>query len=180
MSKSSRQSKATKVNQEQSSPTEVDQVQSSTPQIVPVLKPITNTTTFENDQQFNEYYTSHKDEMDKLNTTKLNKMFLVPEYKITRVKGVLSLKLLTPSKVNHTVKLNDQETRISEITCRLERLDRKINSIMLFLDAEFDSLVDEFFTDELKDYSENPNTEPLYPTPRQLSSGHSTRSTARV
>jgi hypothetical protein len=141
MSKPTRQSKATKVNPMQNSSEDVDQVQNSPPQIVPVLKPITDTITFDNDQQFNEYYTNHKDEMDKLNTTKLNKMFLVPEYKITRVKGVLSLKLLTPSKVNHTVKLNDQETRI-------DQLERKINSIMGFLDSQFDSLVDEFFTEE--------------------------------
>jgi hypothetical protein len=104
---------------------------------IQILKPITETITFKNENQFSEYYTLHKEELDKLNTNKLNKMFLVPEFKITKVKGVLSLKSLTPSKVNHTVKLNDQDIRITE-------LETKINQIIAFLDSQFDSQVDEF------------------------------------
>jgi F0F1-type ATP synthase gamma subunit len=86
---------------------------------------------FKNEREFNEYYNLHKDVIDQLNTNKLNKMFLIPEFRITKIKGVLSLKLLTPSRVNHSVKLSDQETRISE-------LETKINQIIEVLSEQFD------------------------------------------
>jgi F0F1-type ATP synthase gamma subunit len=99
--------------------------------VLPVLKPITETIVFKNEREFNEYYNLHKDVIDQLNTNKLNKMFLIPEFRITKIKGVLSLKLLTPSRVNHSVKLSDQETRITE-------LEAKINQIIEVLSEQFD------------------------------------------
>jgi hypothetical protein len=140
MSKSSKnvskQSETTDTTSKQSELVKDEQNQSESKKIQ-ILKPITETITFKNENQFSEYYTQHKEELDKLNTNKLNKMFLVPEFKITKVKVVLSLKSLTPSKVNHTVKLNDQDIRITE-------LETKINQIITFLDSQFDSQVDEF------------------------------------
>jgi hypothetical protein len=126
-----RQSKSTKNESKQDVPNDIHQISNVPKQTVPVLKPITETITFKNNKEFDEYYTSHKEEIDKLNKNKLNKMFLIPEYKITKIQGILSLKLLTPSKINHTVKLNDQEVRIDE-------LERKIIKILEFLDIHFD------------------------------------------
>jgi hypothetical protein len=140
MSKSGNKSKTASI---QSQEDKVESKQDSDHQFEPnqiksvqILKPITETITFKNENQFSEYYTLHKEELDKINTNKLNKMFLVPEFKITKVKGVLSLKSLTPSKVNHTVKLNDQDIRITE-------LETKINQIIEVLSEQFDLPIDQ-------------------------------------
>jgi hypothetical protein len=132
MSSSVKRTKVTKVEQTQEPAAELEQTQAKKTKIIPVLKPITETITFKDADEFNEYYSLHREEMDVLGTCKLNKMYLVPEFKITRLKGVLSLKLLTPSKVNHTIKLNDQEARITE-------LERKIIRLRDFIVDQFDS-----------------------------------------
>ncbi len=47
---------------------------------------------FNSTEEFNDYYSMHKEEMDNLTTHKLNKMYHVVGYRITKIKGVLMLK----------------------------------------------------------------------------------------
>lgn len=47
---------------------------------------------FHSVEEFNVYYQLHKDEMDKTTTHKLNKMYRIDGYRITKIKNVLMLK----------------------------------------------------------------------------------------
>ena len=72
---------------------------------VNVIEPITHyVKEFDTPNDFDSWYKSHQDEMDKLTTHKLNKMYHINGYRVTRIKGVLSLKK-APSKPS--VKMDD-------------------------------------------------------------------------
>jgi hypothetical protein len=67
---------------------------------VKVIEPPTCCKQFSNIDEFNAYYAKSKEEMDACTTQKLNKMYTVPGYHITRVKNHpgLSLKKWTGSR----------------------------------------------------------------------------------
>lgn len=75
---------------------------------VNIIEPIKNfIKEFNTIDEFNAFYSLHKDEMDALTTHKLNKMYSVKGYRITKIKGVLMLKRWDTSK-------NDEEEKIKE------------------------------------------------------------------
>ena len=77
---------------------------------VNIIEPIKNfIKEFNTIDEFNAFYSLHKDEMDALTTHKLNKMYSVKGYRITKIKGVLMLKRWDTSK-------NDEEEKIKEET----------------------------------------------------------------
>ena len=47
---------------------------------------------FSSPDEFNIWYTKNKDEVDALTTNKLNKLYKINGYRITKIKGVLMLK----------------------------------------------------------------------------------------
>lgn len=60
---------------------------------VKIIEPITHyIKEFDTPNDFDSWYKSHQEELDKLTTHKLNKMYHINGYRITRIKGVLSLK----------------------------------------------------------------------------------------
>ena len=60
---------------------------------VKIIEPIRNyLKEFNSTDEFNAFYSMHKDEMDALTTHKLNKMYHVNGYRITKIKGELMLK----------------------------------------------------------------------------------------
>jgi methyl-accepting chemotaxis protein len=67
---------------------------------VKVIEPATCCKQFSNIDEFNAFYAKNQEEMNKLTTQKLNKMYTVPGYHITRVKNIpgLSLKKWTGSR----------------------------------------------------------------------------------
>jgi uncharacterized coiled-coil protein SlyX len=67
---------------------------------VKVIEPPTCCKQFANIDEFNAFYAKNKEEMDKNTTQKLNKMYTIPGYHITRVKNIpgLSLKKWTGSR----------------------------------------------------------------------------------
>jgi chaperonin GroEL (HSP60 family) len=67
---------------------------------VKVIEPPTCCKQFTNIDEFNAFYAKNQEEMNKLTTQKLNKMYAIPGYHITRVKNVpgLSLKKWTGSR----------------------------------------------------------------------------------
>ena len=58
---------------------------------VKIIEPITHYIK-EFDTPNDSWYKSHQEELDKLTTHKLNKMYHINGYRITRIKGILSLK----------------------------------------------------------------------------------------
>ena len=58
-----------------------------------VIEPIKNyLKEFKTVDEFNLWYSKNKEEVDKLTTHKLNKMYKIDGYRITKIKGVLMLK----------------------------------------------------------------------------------------
>ena len=49
---------------------------------------------FETPKEFEQYLTEHKDELDAMTTIKLNRTYLIRGYRITKLKGVISLRKL--------------------------------------------------------------------------------------
>lgn len=65
--------------------------------------------TFSNPDEFNLWYAKNKDEIDNITTHKLNKMYYIDGYRITKIKGVLCLK---KDIRKHSNDVNDNDTQI--------------------------------------------------------------------
>ena len=78
-----------------------------------ILEPIKKyTKEFETSDEFNLYYAKHKEDIDKLTTHKLNKMYHIKGFRITRIKNVLMLKRYDESNNEKTLK--DEVDEIKE------------------------------------------------------------------
>jgi hypothetical protein len=92
-----------------------------------IIKPISLMMTFESQDEFFDYYNSHKTEMDSLTTHKLNKLFSIDGYRITKIKNVLKLKQINISN-NPTLRNEIIENRIAVLENALNRIIEYINS----------------------------------------------------
>jgi hypothetical protein len=92
-----------------------------------IIKPISLMISFEDQDEFFDYYNSHKTEMDSLTTHKLNKLFSIEGYRITKIKNVLKLKQVSISN-NPTLRNEIIENRISVLEDALNRIIEYINS----------------------------------------------------
>ena len=115
---------------------------------VKVIEPITHfIKEFDTPNDFDSWYKSHQEEMDKLTTHKLNKMYHINGYRVTRIKGVLSLKK-APSKpsvkmddttysakVGDTAKADEIEQRFIAIENEISDMSDDIKNIKLALQS---------------------------------------------
>ena len=103
---------------------------------VNVIEPITHyVKEFDTPNDFDSWYKSHQEEMDKLTTHKLNKMYHINGYRVTRIKGVLSLKK-APSKPSKPSKPDDSsetEQRFIAIENEISDMTDDIKNIKLAL-----------------------------------------------
>ena len=76
------------------------------PEIKVIEKFSPDLTIFENKEEFAEYLNEHRDELNKFSTCKLNKMFSIPDYRITKIKGEISLKKHVKSDINEQKEIN--------------------------------------------------------------------------
>ena len=79
---------------------------------------------FHTADEFNAYYQLHKEEIDKTTTHKLNKLYHIDGYRITKIKNVLMLK-----KANEPT----QQKSISELSEEITTMKEAINKIITFL-----------------------------------------------
>ena len=94
---------------------------------IKVIKPVTESTTFETVDEFNEYYASNKNIFEENTTCKLNKMFKIEGFKITNIKGVVSLKSIPQSRVTALMKIEDSTKRINVIEDRINQIIAVLN-----------------------------------------------------
>ncbi len=101
-----------------------------------VIEPIKNyLKEFHSPEEFNVWYMKNKDEVDKLTTHKLNKMYKIDDYRITKIKGVLMLKKDRVKKCDEEQKDNsgDIEALYSEVKTLKEaycELKNKLNQLI--------------------------------------------------
>ncbi len=99
---------------------------------------------FNSVDEFNLYYTKHKDEMDILTTQKLNKLYKIDGYRITKKdtrdkeghlqQGIICLK----KQIEKKEEKEDFKNEIDEINEKIQNLDKKMNIIAI----RFNDLVD--------------------------------------
>lgn len=92
---------------------------------IKILEPILHyAKEFISPEEFNLFYKIHKDEMDKLTTHKLNKLYHIKDYRITKIKGELMLKKFNEEahrKIMMTRNDNDDDNDNAEKITELER-----------------------------------------------------------
>lgn len=97
-----------------------------------VIEPIRNyLKEFNSADEFNIWYSKNKESIDGLTTHKLNKMYHIDGYKITRIKNELMLKkdnIKTKNKLNDS--LIDEIENLKE---EINEIKDTINKIILFL-----------------------------------------------
>ena len=93
---------------------------------VKIIEPIKNyLKEFNTTEEFNTFYSVHKDEMDSLTTHKLNKMYHVNGYRITKIKGELMLKRWDNKKDEEEQlkqEITQASTRATELAKRVDDL----------------------------------------------------------
>ena len=79
---------------------------------------------FNSPDEFNIWYTKNKEEVDTLTTHKLNKMYKINGYRITKIKNVLMLK-----KSSETNNVNNQSANSPLVPNDLQELHDEIKNI---------------------------------------------------
>ena len=97
---------------------------------IPLIEPIKEKREFESPDEFDKYYQEHKTELEEKTTHKLNKMFNIPGYRITKIKGVLSLKNIPQSRITSTMRIDSLELKINEMKDRLNQCINTINNVL--------------------------------------------------
>ena len=99
-----------------------------------VIEPIKNyLKEFKTVDEFNLYYSKNKDEIDSMTTHKLNKMYHIDGYRITKIKGKLCLKKWEKKDKgsnNENDHLEMYEEEINYLKNEIEKLKITINSII--------------------------------------------------
>ena len=92
-----------------------------------VIEPIKNyIKEFKTIDEFNLWYSKNKEEVDALTTHKLNKMYKIDGYRITKIKGVLMLKKWVDKEEKEIVSTEELKKEIDEIR-------NTVNKIISFL-----------------------------------------------
>lgn len=104
---------------------------------------------FNSPDEFNIWYSKHKDEMDALTTHKLNKLYHIIGYRITKIKGVLMLKKWdnnskndlhskTLSKESDTIlmQIEELEKRTHSLESEIIKIKESVNAIISFINSQ--------------------------------------------
>ena len=98
-----------------------------------VIEPIQiDVKTFQDKNEFEMFYNSHKNEFENCTTTKLNRMYKIPGYRITRQKEVLCLKK-DYTKNNKQESDDDNTQKFDELK---DELTKMIEEIKLYFNSE--------------------------------------------
>ena len=96
-----------------------------------VIEPIKNyIKEFNSPVEFNLWYAKHKEEVDSLTTHKLNKMYHIEGYRITKIKGELML------KVDRHVKEKEEgesEDEINELRNEIKNIKEALNKLIEYV-----------------------------------------------
>ncbi len=89
---------------------------------------------FNTPEEFNMWYKMNSEDMDKLTTHKLNKLYHITGYRITKIKGELMLRKYDESKkitkpIDRSTGEEFNESRVEEIEGNIERINEEIKTI---------------------------------------------------
>ena len=102
-----------------------------------VIEPIKiDVKTFQDKQEFELFYNSHKNEFENCTTTKLNRMYKIPGYRITRQKEELCLKK-DYTKNNKQESDDDNSQKFDELK---DELTKMIEEVKLYFNSEIEKI----------------------------------------
>ena len=107
---------------------------------VKVIEPIKNyLKEFNSPDEFNLFYSKNKSEIDAYTTHKLNKMYHIVGYRITKIKGVLMLKKWDESKnmkiTPQTISPPNITEELDEIHSEIDKIKETVNSIISYINS---------------------------------------------
>lgn len=106
-----------------------------------VIEPIKNyLKEFKTVDEFNLWYSKNKEEVDKLTTHKLNKMYKIDGYRITKIKGVLMLKKWVEKDEKEIGKASPRTDAIEELRNEINEIRNTVNKIISFLQESSSSI----------------------------------------
>ena len=117
-----------------------------------VLEPIQlDVKTFKDKQEFELFFNSHKNEFENSTTTRLNRMYKIPGYRISRVKDELCLKKdYTKNNLGNSSNIESQQfdeleekimKSLEEERGNTEELIEKVNENLQKLESRFGNLL---------------------------------------
>ena len=80
----------------------------------------------EDKDDFNLIYNANKEKYNAMTTQKLNKIFEVPGYKISRVNNEICLRSIKPCE---KIASNDNSDALQKLTERIDKLEKAINNV---------------------------------------------------
>ena len=101
-----------------------------------IIEPIKNyLKEFKNVDEFNLYYSKNKEEIDSMTTHKLNKMYHIDGYRITKIKGKLCLKKYEGQNKDSEKVDTSEISEISEIKNEIQQLKTALNEIIKVINS---------------------------------------------
>ena len=98
-----------------------------------VIEPIKNyIKEFNSPVEFNLWYAKHKEEVDSLTTHKLNKMYHIEGYRITKIKGELMLKVDRHVKEKEKEE-GESEDEINELKNEIKNIKEILNKLIEYV-----------------------------------------------
>ena len=89
---------------------------------------------FDTKDEFIEYLNDHKEELDKMTTQKLNKMFQITDYRITKIQGEISLKRCNENlNNNHQSDLTELQNEITKMQSEIAELKNALTNLVTSL-----------------------------------------------
>ena len=110
------------------------------PKKVPTIQPIKEKRTFKTPEEFTEFYNAHEDFFEKTTTCKLNKMYEVPGFKITKLQGVVSLKNIPESRVTANDKIEKLSNRVLTLEEMMNKCIKTVNETVTKTNAALEEL----------------------------------------
>lgn len=107
---------------------------------IKVLEPVKNVIKeFDTPDEFNMYYMKNKDEIDKLTTHKLNKMFKIEGYRITRIQGTLMLRTdyAAKKRLDKREEMKELSDRIDELQSEYDEIKDRMNQLIEIVNKHF-------------------------------------------
>ena len=97
---------------------------------IKTIEPVREKRRFNNVDEFNKFYNDHQEEFEKNTTCILNKKYEVPGYKITKIKGEVSLKNIPESRQTTLDKIEQHNNRLTTIETTLNTLIQRFNEVV--------------------------------------------------
>ena len=101
-----------------------------------VIEPIKNyIKEFISPVEFNLWYAKHKEEVDSLTTHKLNKLYKIDGYRITKIKGELMLKVDRKIKDKEKEEAEEENIHeeINELRDEIKNIKETVNKLIEFV-----------------------------------------------